>query len=66
VGGTRAGTVDTLFKTHVTDGITGSFTITSSGDPSPAPISVQEAGDTFTLAKTIVPPSQLIDAARGG
>ncbi len=65
-GGTRTGTVDTLFKTHVTDGITGSFEITPSGDPSPAPISVQQAGDTFTLVKTIVPAQQLIDAARGG
>jgi branched-chain amino acid transport system substrate-binding protein len=65
VGGTRTGTVDTLFKTHVTDGITGSFEITPSGDPSPAPISVQVAGDTFTLAKTIVPATPLIAAARG-
>ena len=66
VGGTRTGTVDTLFKTHVTDGITGTFEITASGDPSPAPISVQQAGDTFTLVKTIVPAQTLIDAARGG
>jgi branched-chain amino acid transport system substrate-binding protein len=65
VGGDRAGTIDTLFKTQVTDGITGSFEITPSGDPSPAPISVQRAADTFELAKTIVPPTQLIDAARG-
>jgi branched-chain amino acid transport system substrate-binding protein len=66
VGGTRTGTVDTLFKTHVTDGITGTFEITESGDPSPAPISVQQAGNTFTLVKTIVPQTQLIAAARGG
>ena len=64
-GGTRTGTIDALFTTRVTDGITGSFLITPSGDPSPAPISVQQAGDTFTLAKTIVPQQQLIDAARG-
>jgi branched-chain amino acid transport system substrate-binding protein len=66
VGGTRTGTVDTLFKTHVTDGITGTFAITPSGDPSPAPISVQQAGDTFTLVKTIVPATPLVAAARGG
>jgi branched-chain amino acid transport system substrate-binding protein len=64
-GDTRAGTIAQLFQTHVSDGITGSFLITPSGDPSPAPISVQRAGSTFTLAKTIVPPPQLISAARG-
>jgi branched-chain amino acid transport system substrate-binding protein len=66
VGGTRSGTVDTLLKTHVTDGITGTFSITPSGDPSPAPISVQQAGDTFALVKTIVPQPELVSAARGG
>jgi branched-chain amino acid transport system substrate-binding protein len=66
VGGNRTGTVDTLFKTHVTDGITGTFEITPSGDPSPAPISVQQAGSTFTLVKTITPPTPRIAAARGG
>jgi branched-chain amino acid transport system substrate-binding protein len=66
VGKTRAGTIDTLFKTHVTDGITGTFSITPSGDPNPAPISVQKAASTFELEKTIVPLPQLISAARGG
>jgi branched-chain amino acid transport system substrate-binding protein len=66
VGQTRAGTIATLFKTHVTDGITGTFTITPSGDPSPAPISVQKASSNFELVKTIVPQPQLISAARGG
>jgi branched-chain amino acid transport system substrate-binding protein len=66
VGETRAGTIDTLFKTHVTDGITGTFSITPSGDPNPAPISVQKAASTFELEKTIVPLPQLISAARGG
>jgi branched-chain amino acid transport system substrate-binding protein len=66
VGHDRAGTIETLFKTHVTDGITGTFSITPTGDPSPAPISVQRAGETFQLAKTIVPLPPLINAARGG
>ncbi|HEY6636472.1 MAG TPA: branched-chain amino acid ABC transporter substrate-binding protein [Solirubrobacterales bacterium] len=66
LGGTRAGTISELFKTRVDDGITGSFTITPSGDPVPAPISVQRAGADFTLARTITPPPQLVDAARGG
>jgi branched-chain amino acid transport system substrate-binding protein len=63
---TRAGTISELFKTRVTDGITGSFAITPTGDPVPAPISVQRAGQNFTLARTITPPQQLVSAARGG
>ena len=65
VGEDRAGTIETLFKTHVSEGITGTFTITPSGDPSPAPISVQRAGETFELARTITPIPQLVSAARG-
>ena len=65
-GGTRSGTIAELFKTKVEDGITGSFTITPTGDPVPAPISVQQAGANFTLAQTITPPPQLVSAARGG
>ncbi len=66
VGKTRAGTIDTLFATKVTDGITGNFAITPSGDPQPAPISVQKAAATFELERTIVPPPDLVSAARGG
>lgn len=64
--GTRAGVIESLFRTHVSDGIVGSFEITPSGDPSPAPISVSQAAETFRLAKTITPLPQLIAAARGG
>jgi branched-chain amino acid transport system substrate-binding protein len=64
-GDTRSGTITELFKTQIHDGITGSFVITASGDPEPAPISVQRAADTFVLAKTITPPSHLVSAARG-
>ena len=64
--GTRAGVIKSLFKTHVNDGIVGSFEITPSGDPSPAPISVSRAADAFQLAKTITPLPQLVAAARGG
>jgi branched-chain amino acid transport system substrate-binding protein len=64
-GDTRAGTIAQLIGMRVSDGITGTFTITPTGDPSPAPISVLRAGSTFALAKTIVPPPQLINAARG-
>jgi branched-chain amino acid transport system substrate-binding protein len=65
IGHDRAGTIAQLFKTHVSDGIVGSFSITPTGDPRPAPISVLKAGSTFALAKTITPPTNLIDAARG-
>jgi ABC-type branched-subunit amino acid transport system substrate-binding protein len=65
-GATRAGTISELFKTRVEGGITGSFRITPSGDPAPAPVSVQRAGANFTLARTITPPPQLVSAARGG
>jgi branched-chain amino acid transport system substrate-binding protein len=65
-GSTRAGTISELFKTKVEAGITGSFTITPTGDPVPAPISVQRATSNFTLARTITPLTQLVDAARGG
>ncbi len=66
VGQTRSGTIAALFETKVTDGITGSFAITPSGDPQPAPISVQKAAATFELEKSIVPPPDLVSAARGG
>jgi branched-chain amino acid transport system substrate-binding protein len=66
LGHTRSGTIAELFKTRVEDGITGSFAITPTGDPTPAPISVQRAAESFELAKTISPPPQLIAAARGG
>jgi branched-chain amino acid transport system substrate-binding protein len=65
-GDTRAGTIAELFGTRVEDGITGSFTITPSGDPVPAPISVQQAAANFELTRTISPPPQLTAAARGG
>jgi hypothetical protein len=62
---TRSGVIASLFKTRVHDGIVGSFSITPSGDPSPAPISVSQAEGTFVLAKTITPLPQLVNAARG-
>jgi branched-chain amino acid transport system substrate-binding protein len=63
--GTRSGVIDTLFKTRVTDGITGSFSFTKDGDPTPTPISVEKAAETFELSKIISPLPQLINAARG-
>jgi branched-chain amino acid transport system substrate-binding protein len=65
-GQTRSGTIAELFGLRVEDGITGTFTITPTGDPAPAPISIQRAAENFELARTITPPPQLVAAARGG
>jgi branched-chain amino acid transport system substrate-binding protein len=65
-GQDRAGTIKALFQTDVSDGIIGSFAITRTGDPTPAPISVLKAADSFEFDKAIVPPNRLIGAARGG
>ena len=66
LGQTRSGTIAELFKTRVDGGIIGSFAISPTGDPVPAPISVQRAAASFQLPRTITPPPQLISAARGG
>ena len=65
-GRTRSGAIAEIFGMQVDDGITGNFTITPTGDPVPAPISVQRAAGKFALARTITPPPQLVAAARGG
>jgi ABC-type branched-subunit amino acid transport system substrate-binding protein len=64
-GKDRAGTIAELFKTNIKDGIIGNFSITPTGDLSPPPISVSKAADTFELQTTVVPPPQLVSAARG-
>jgi branched-chain amino acid transport system substrate-binding protein len=65
-GRDRAGTIQSVFQTKVTDGIVGSFSIAPTGDPTPPPISVSKAAKTFVLEQTITPPPQLVTAARGG
>jgi len=62
----RADVIASLLQAEVDKGITGTFTITPTGDPSVSPISVSVAGDTFELAKEITPPPDLVTAARGG
>ena len=64
--GTRSGTIAELFRTRIEDGIIGTFAITPSGDPVPAPISIQRASRRFELARTITPPPDAVTAARGG
>ncbi len=63
---TRAATVKGLTGVEIDKGITGVFTITPTGDPSVAPISVSVAGATFGPAAEISPPPDLVSAARAG
>jgi branched-chain amino acid transport system substrate-binding protein len=62
----RADIVKGLLQVEVDKGITGVFTITPTGDPSVAPISISIAKDTFQSADEISPPANLVTAARGG
>ena len=64
-GKDRAGTISSIIGMNVTNGIIGSFRITATGDPAPAPISINEAAGRFVLVKQIVPEPQLVTAARG-
>jgi hypothetical protein len=62
----RADVIEGVLQTEADKGIVGVFTITPTGDPSLAPISVSVAGDVFTPAATISPQADLVAAARGG
>jgi branched-chain amino acid transport system substrate-binding protein len=65
-GDDRAGTISALFKLQIKDGIIGSFSITPSGDPTPAPIAISKAAQTFELQKTISPANSVVAGARAG
>jgi branched-chain amino acid transport system substrate-binding protein len=62
----RAATIANISHATVTNGITGSFDILPSGDPSVGPITVSRAGKTFVPQRVIEPSSQLVAAARRG
>jgi ABC-type branched-subunit amino acid transport system substrate-binding protein len=62
----RADVIEGVLQTEADKGIVGVFTITPTGDPSLAPISVSVAGDVFTPVAKISPPAGLVAAARGG
>ena len=64
--GTRGSTVGALFKTSVQNGITGSFSILPSGDPSVGPITVSVARKTFVPVQELHPGASLVTAARRG
>jgi branched-chain amino acid transport system substrate-binding protein len=65
-GGGRGEVVASLLKENVRHGITGSFRILPSGDPSVGPITVSIAGKTFRPVSEIIPPASLVAAARHG
>lgn len=65
-GGDRAGTIEAVRSTKVHNGITGSFDILPSGDPSVGPITVSVARKTFAPFQVVEPGPALVKAARQG
>ena len=62
----RAAVIAGASHAKVKNGITGTFDILPSGDPSVGPITVSRAGKTFVPTKVIDPPAKLVAAARRG
>jgi branched-chain amino acid transport system substrate-binding protein len=65
-GGNRAGVIKAVRSTKVHNGITGSFDILPSGDPSVGPITVSVAKQTFVPFQVVEPGPALVKAARQG
>ena len=65
-GKTRGGTIEAVRSTSVKNGITGSFDILPSGDPSIGPITVSVAKKTFVPFQVVEPAPALVKAARHG
>jgi branched-chain amino acid transport system substrate-binding protein len=65
-GRDRSGTIDAVRSTSVRNGITGSFEILPSGDPSVGPITVSVARKSFVPFQVLKPGSALVKAARQG
>lgn len=65
VGLDRAAVAKSLNGAKVQDGITGSFTITATGDPDVSPITISKAAKEFEPVEVIEPKANLITAARG-
>jgi len=62
--GTRTAVTDNLFKTKVTNGIIGNFTINANGDTSSNPVTQYLIkGGKQTTYKTITPPQSLVKKA---
>jgi ABC-type branched-subunit amino acid transport system substrate-binding protein len=65
-GRSRAGTIEAVRSTSVHNGITGSFDLLPSGDPSIGPITVSVAKKTFVPFQVVEPGPSLVKAARHG
>jgi branched-chain amino acid transport system substrate-binding protein len=65
-GGDRAGVIEAVRATKVHNGITGSFEILPSGDPSVGPITVSVAKKSFVPVRELEPGQGLVKAARHG
>lgn len=63
---TRSRVTAAVFETKVTNGITGSFSIIPSGDPSIGPITVSVAKQSFVPVREVEPGPGLVGAARHG
>jgi len=62
--GTRASVMEQLFKTKVTNGILGSFTINENGDTNSNPVTIDVAkGGKLTTDRVVTPPTSLVAAA---
>jgi branched-chain amino acid transport system substrate-binding protein len=64
--GDRAGVIEAVRATKVSNGIVGSFGILPSGDPSIGPITVSVAKKSFVPVREIDPGQGLVKAARHG
>jgi branched-chain amino acid transport system substrate-binding protein len=62
----RSGVLDAVRETKVSDGITGSFSILPSGDPSLGPITISVAKSSFVSVREVDPGPRLVAAARHG
>jgi branched-chain amino acid transport system substrate-binding protein len=64
--GERGGVIDAMRATKVKNGITGSFEILPSGDPSIGPITISVAKSSFAPKRVVEPGQGLVKAARHG
>lgn len=65
-GRDRSGVIEAVRATKVHNGITGSFEILPSGDPSVGPITVSVAKKSFVPVREVEPGQALVKAARHG
>jgi branched-chain amino acid transport system substrate-binding protein len=64
--GSRAAVIGGIAGAKVKNGITGTFEILPSGDPSIGPITISKAGKSFVPIKVVKPSASLVAAARKG